>query len=770
MSEPVRIVVVSHSAALAEGVVALAAQMAPDVDLVAAGGTEGGGLGTSFDRIAAALDAPPDGGIVVLYDLGSALLSTETAIEFLDPQAAGAIDVADAPLVEGALAAASAAQGGADRSGVVAAARGAGQDFGPGAAPEGEPTSDDVTADVVLRNPLGLHARPAADLSRALSGLDAHVRVGRSDGSSADVTSVLSVVRFALRGGTEVRVGARGPDARQAVDRAIELIDGGFGEAGDAPAPDSATTDVAAGDSPRPGAPGRAIGPLLRAAAGSVPLSGDVADVAAERSRLSAAITRAAAELRVGDAVARMHAELLGDAALSGAAAAGVDPHNDAACAWWLAVQQSADSLAAEPDELVAGRAADVREAGAAVLRELGVPAARLPEDVGGRVLAVGDIGPAELGEFAARGGAALVLAGGTPTAHAVIVARGLGLPVVLQAGGLLDGVADGTIVAVDGSTGTVDVDPPDAVAREQDIAAAARRRDDELATAAAPVVVHGQPVRVGANIGSVADAHAAVRFGADGVGLLRTELLVLDRAELPDEDTQVNDLREILAVLAPRPVTVRVLDPGGDKPVRALHLDPQHNGFLGVRGLRWLLANPGVLHTQLRAVCRAAHDHRTGGGDLAVMAPMVTVAAEMQAFCNAVDAALDSLAADDVPHTRPDRIGAMIEVPAAALAADEIAEHADFLSVGTNDLTAYTMAADRTEPGVAALLRVPTTALWRLLEIVADRARGHAELGVCGELAAVPEHAERLVRLGFTSLSAAPAAIPGLKAHLRSC
>ncbi len=170
------------------------------------------------------------------------------------------------------------------------------------------------------------------------------------------------------------------------------------------------------------------------------------------------------------------------------------------------------------------------------------------------------------------------------------------------------------------------------------------------------------------------------------------------------------------------------------------------------------------MLHTQLRAICRAAEGHR-----VAVMAPMVTLAAELRAFRDAVESAVASLVADGIAHARPTAVGAMVEVPAAALAADELAQVADFLSVGTNDLTSYTMAADRTEAGVADLLDPRATALWRLLETVAQRAGGRADLAVCGELAAVPEFAERLVALGFGELSAAPAAIPALKRHLRS-
>jgi phosphoenolpyruvate-protein kinase (PTS system EI component) len=246
-------------------------------------------------------------------------------------------------------------------------------------------------------------------------------------------------------------------------------------------------------------------------------------------------------------------------------------------------------------------------------------------------------------------------------------------------------------------------------------------------------------------------------------VGLLRTELLVLDGDQLPDEDRQAADLAAILDVLGEREVVVRVLDAGGDKPVRALRLDPRRNGFLGVRGLRWLLANPDVLQTQLRAICRAASGHR-----VAVMAPMVALASEARAFRESVAAAVRTLSADNIEHAVPDRVGVMIEIPAAALTVDEIAEHADFVSIGTNDLVSYTMAADRTEPGVADLLNPRATAVWRLIEELCEQARDRVEVAVCGEMAGDPQFAARFVELGVTELSMAPAAIPVIKEALR--
>ena len=792
----VAIVAVSHSADLAAGVAELAAQMAPQVTIIGTGGSDGG-LGTSFDAITDALQcADSAAGIVVLYDLGSARLTSESAIEFLDPQLAGRIDIVDAPLVEGAIAAAVAAESGAGRAAVAAAARSAagvgeaeGGGAGPteaeqagaaGAAAAAQPMEPVLTRSVRLRNKLGLHARPVAELIRQVAGLDAQVRIGRSGRPATDLRSVLGVVSLALRGGETAELLASGPDASAALDRVEGLIETGFGEE-DARPPgpegpgDAQLADSALSGTPRPagatvaparGAPGRAIGPAVRVAVPHVTdRPGSGAD--RERSRLNAALEAARRKLAGGDPMSRAHAALVADPQLWTAAERGLDGGLAAEPAWWHAVTILAEQLAASSDELVAARATDVREAGAAVLNELGEVVDRIPaaSALRGAVLVADELGPGEVARAAERGAVAIALSRGSPTAHAVLVGRNLGLPMVLGAGRELENLRPGAFLDVDGTAGTVEVDPPDLAERQQAAAAAAQRAAHERELAAAPVEFHGRGIRVAANIGSVAEARAAGAAGADGVGLLRTELLMIDCPQLPDEDAQTAQLAEIFEVLGERPVVVRVLDVGGDKPMRALDLDPQHNGFLGVRGLRWLLRHPDILRTQLRAICRAAVGHQ-----VEVMAPMVTLAWEAVAFREAVEAAVGSLAADGIAGSRPARVGVMIEVPAAALATDEIGAEVDFVSVGTNDLIAYTMAADRAEPDVAELADPSATGLWRLLEqVCAGAARVGADVSVCGELAADDRFAIRLVELGVSELSMAAARIPAVKALLRA-
>ncbi len=793
----VGLVLVSHSAALAAGVAELAGQMAPDVAIAPAGGDGDGGLGTSFDVIsrAVAQACGPDGA-VLLYDLGSALLTAETVLEFAEPDVAEKIRLVDAPLVEGAVAAAVAAQSGGDLRTVELAARSAGAtttESGSGGeatlGAESEEPPIAVLADVVNEN--GLHARPVAALARAVDGLHAQVRIGRPGGPAVPLSNVLRVVALAVRGGERIEISATGPDAAGAVRVLTETVGSGFGEAEHAGNRIAATRMGAIparlGNAAmsrlvpsalvngtliaQPGSPGLAVGPLVLLDRAPLHLP-DPANGHAELDdplgSLLQAIERARRKLLTGNQFEIAHAALIADPELSEAAGAQVRAGVGAAQAWWSAVTERADELAAEPDELVAARAVDLREAGGTVLTQLGVWVDRIPADLRSGIVVADDLGPGEVPVLLDRGAGGVVLTRSSPTAHAVIVARGLGLPMVLRAGDELARRDPGTLLILDGDAGTIAIDPSPReleYAREKVQARQAADRQ-RLAEAAEEVVLpDGRHLHVLANVGSVADARKAVASGADGIGLLRTELLLLDRDVYPDEATQVADLRAIFEILGDRPIVVRVLDAGGDKPVTALNLDAQRNGFLGLRGLRYLLAHPDLLQMQLRAIGQAAVGHH-----VSVMAPMVSLAAEARAFREAVGEAMASLVADQLVFASPERVGVMIEVPSAALAADELCQFADFLSVGTNDLASYTMAADRTDPAVADLLDPHATAISRLLDQLCQQANAAGvPVAVCGEIAGMPEFVPGLVERGVAELSVAPVLVPAVKQLLRS-
>ncbi|WP_394835019.1 phosphoenolpyruvate--protein phosphotransferase [Pendulispora rubella] len=743
----VGIVVVSHSARLAEGVCEMAAQMAPDVAIHPAGGTEEGGIGTSFDKIlAAATNANGGAGVVILYDLGSAKMSADLVAEMED-----GVRVVDAPLVEGTMAAAVTAQGGADIDAVAASAGGPAQ-----AEPARAPVALATARVFTLQNPLGLHARPAARLARIASEHGVALRVGPEGGGLVDARSILAVVALGLRGGATMRIEAEGEKAAAALSAIEVAVRDGFG---DAPVARPSSTHAAV--------PGLAIGPIrrLRAAEPIVPeVSGDPATEAKAFERALAHVGR---ELgREHTDLAEAHRLLLSDPELLTATQTAIASGLAAAPAWWRSVQHARNGLLQSTDTLVAGRAMDVVDVGLRVLAQLTPDTVKVDAtDFQSAIVLADDLTPSMVGQLADAGVAGIVLAQGGATAHSVVVARGRGLPMLVRMGELA-GVPDGAMAILDGDRGALVVTPASdllAEARARQLAAVAAHMV-ALETAHAPVTARdGRTIVVAANVASLAEAHLARERGADAIGLLRTELFFVDKANLPTEDEQMAQLAGILAAFPEREVTIRTLDVGGDKDIPALGLDAVIHGFLGLRGLRHSLAHPEILRIQLRAILRAAASWK---GTLSVMAPMVTTADDVLAFRAAVADAARSL--EGQPHRRPDHIGIMVEVPACAVAFDSMAAHVDFVSVGTNDLVQYMMAAERTNASVANWYQPDHPAIWRTLEGLVQSAAGR-KVAVCGEIAAKPEFARRLVALGIAELSMAPSSIPAIKAVLRA-
>ncbi|MGI8781688.1 MAG: phosphoenolpyruvate--protein phosphotransferase, partial [Solirubrobacteraceae bacterium] len=406
-------------------------------------------------------------------------------------------------------------------------------------------------------------------------------------------------------------------------------------------------------------------------------------------------------------------------------------------------------------------RAVDVEDVARRVLARLaGTQARSAPQGPG--IVCAEELTPGEAVGLDPGEAWGIATARGGATAHAAILARALGIPAVVGVGDALLRIPDGTPLILDGEAGIVDVDPGEEAVAEQKARreAAAEARSVLLARAAEPGALRGgRRVEVFANVGSPAEARAAVEQGAEGVGLLRTEFLFLDRATPPDEDEQVAVLREVARALDGRPVIVRTLDAGADKPLPFLRQAAEDNPFLGLRGIRLSLAEPALLRTQLRAIVRVAEEH-----PLKVMFPMVATRQELLAARAALDAArteLDSRA--------PLEVGVMVEVPALALQAAQVAPDVDFFSIGTNDLAQYTMAAERGNAALAGLLERSLSPVLALIAQVTAAAEAHGRwVGVCGELAGEPEAAVLLAGLGVRELSMAASRIPAVKAALR--
>jgi phosphoenolpyruvate-protein phosphotransferase (PTS system enzyme I) len=439
------------------------------------------------------------------------------------------------------------------------------------------------------------------------------------------------------------------------------------------------------------------------------------------------------------------------DPALLDAAAAQVREHGTPparavyeAAAGFVAALQAAGGYMAER----AGDVVDVRDRVVAEL--LGVPAPGVPLLEGPSVLVARDLAPADTATLEPGTALALVTEEGGPTSHTAILARSLGVPAVVGCRGAA-GLAEGELVRVDGAAGTVE---PVA----EGTAVGADRAASGPTTVGGPVTTtDGHRVAIVANIAEAGDAERAAGVGAEGVGLLRTELTFLSAATEPAPAAQRAGYAATMAPLRGRPVTARTLDAGADKPVPFLHMAPEPNPALGVRGQRVFdqgtADHDGVLDRQLAALVGGAAD---AGVRLKVMAPMIATAGEAARFVARARAA------------GADEVGVMIEVPAAVLGARELLAEVDFVSVGTNDLTQYLFAADRQSGALAGLNDPWQPALLRLLDqLCREAALSATPVGVCGEAAADPDLAVVLVGLGVTSLSASPAALPAVAARI---
>jgi phosphoenolpyruvate-protein phosphotransferase len=428
-----------------------------------------------------------------------------------------------------------------------------------------------------------------------------------------------------------------------------------------------------------------------------------------------------------------------------------------------------ADQLAAVDDAFFRERAADVRDVGrrvAAILR--GEPPPDLWHDDGSPAIVLADdLDPSAVATLRRELVRGIALAGGAPTGHAAIVARALGIPLVLGLGAALAEVPSSAQLAVDGETGRVFVEPS-----VDDLAALARAG---IAAPGAPASVAAAPhdapdgaigsthgVAILANVGSALEAEAAARSGADGIGLVRTELLFIGRSTPPSVAEQRAMYARILDVMGDRPVVFRTLDVGGDKPASWQAGPAELNPALGVRGIRLGLRRAELLDDQFEALLRAA-----AGRDLRVMLPMVATREELDAARERLTAVQARIAADGATP-RSVRLGVMIEVPSAALMADALAASADFFSIGTNDLVQYTLAADRTNAELADLATTLQPSVLRLIDLVVRAARGRGRhVGVCGEAAADPRCTGLLVGLGVDELSVAPGSLAAVRARV---
>lgn len=526
---------------------------------------------------------------------------------------------------------------------------------------------------------------------------------------------------------------------------------------------------------------GIAIGPVLHYEIRQLVVERrQVEDVNAERARLATALTQAQQEIsalaaraakNAGSseaAIFEAHEMILSDPELLEQVHASIETqHANAEYAWQEGTQQYAEALRSIGDEYLAGRAADIEDVAQRVLCILQgteTQSIKLTQPV---VIVASDLTPSATIQLDKRMVLAFCTASGGPTSHVAILSKALGIPAIVGLGASLDQLHNDTQVIVDGSIGTIQVNPDAAtIAHYQQQAQSLSQKQQQAfrATHEPATTLDGVQVEVVANIGSPEEATTALEHGAEGVGLLRTEFLFLDRTAAPDEEEQTAVYRSVLQTMGQRPVVVRTLDIGGDKPAPYLAMPTEMNPFLGIRGLRLSLAQPEIFQVQLRALLRAGAGH-----NLKIMFPMVATREEILAARDALAQAQTTLAAHHISYAHQYEIGMMVEIPAAALTADTLAEVVDFFSIGTNDLAQYTLAADRTNADVTTLADAFHPAVLRLIRMVIEAAHTHNRwVGLCGELASDPLIVPVLLGLGLDEFSMTARAIPLAKQTIR--
>jgi phosphoenolpyruvate-protein phosphotransferase len=638
---------------------------------------------------------------------------------------------------------------------------------------------------VTLRH--GLHARPAALLAQRAKAFGAQASLS-AHGRTANARSVVAIMALGVRQGDELSIQASGADAPQSVaslvagiQEALRMESAAGHGAAEGTAPDSSKTAPTA--APRPLAAagvlggviavaGVAVGRATRIERREIAVAEHGADSGRERAELEQARVNVRMRLErvaaTGGATRReiiaAHLEFLDDPQVNEAAHELIAAGKSAGFAWRTAIRRSISALQALEDSRLRERVDDLLDVESHVLlalageaRPMNIP---LPERA---VLVADDLLPSELTALDRARLVAICLSGGGATSHVAILAAAMDIPMLVGLGSGIRDIADGATVIVDADAGTLQTAPA-APAIEQARAAVESRLMRRAKTLAEAQIecraLDGTRVEVFANLGNVTDAAAAVAHGAEGCGLLRTEFLFIDRETAPTEAEQLAAYQDIAAALGPRPMILRLMDVGGDKPLRYLPLPAEENPALGLRGVRTALAHPDLMRTQLRAALRVQP-----AGNVRLLIPMITDAAEILA----VRSVIDELEAEIGIADRVE-LGAMIETPAAALMASGLIREVDFLSIGSNDLTQYTLAMDRGHPALAGRTDALHPAVLKLVAAAAGAGAAAGKMvAVCGGVAADRLAVPLLLGLGVRELSVVPAAVPAIKRQIRS-
>ncbi|MBX4138509.1 phosphoenolpyruvate--protein phosphotransferase [Pseudomonas sp. S5F11] len=637
--------------------------------------------------------------------------------------------------------------------------------------------ADEEEGDALFSKPLtlpnanGLHARPAAVLAQTAKAFSASIYLHKQT-QSANAKSLVAIMALQTVQGDSVQVSAAGEDAEAAIAALVALLTQGCGEAVTTPTapeqpvlPATLLRGVCA-------SPGAAFGQVFQVAEPVLNITEQGAGQAVEQAALArglAAATQALQALQddaVGSAQAeifRAHQELLEDPTLLEQAHGLLAEGKSAAFAWNRATAATVELFQGLGNALIAERAADLADVGQRVLKLiLGIQdsAWDLPERA---ILIAEQLTPSQTASLDTRKVLGFVTVGGGATSHVAILARALGLPAICGVSPEVLALANARYVLLDADQGTLQLDPDLAQIEQLETARAQQllRHQRDMAQAGVPAITRdGHHVEVTANVASLPEVEQSLGLGGEGVGLLRSEFLYLDRNRAPSPDEQAATYTAIARALGTeRNLVVRTLDVGGDKPLAYVPMDAENNPFLGLRGIRLCLERPQLLREQFRAILASA-----GFARLHIMLPMVSLLSELHLARRILQEEASALGLATLP-----KLGIMIEVPSAALMADVFAPHVDFFSIGTNDLTQYTLAMDRDHPRLASQADSFHPAVLRLIDTTVKAAHAHGKwVGVCGALASEALAVPVLIGLGVDELSVSVPLIPTIKATVR--
>ncbi|CAG9000776.1 MAG: hypothetical protein CENE_02783 [Candidatus Celerinatantimonas neptuna] len=809
----VSIVIVSHSKLLAEGLYTLASQMTQGkVNMAVAAGIDDpeNPIGTDPIAVMNAIEAvySPDG-VLVLVDMGSAILSTDMALELLDDDKANAVKVCAAPLVEGTMVAGVSAASGLSLEQVLhethraiiakyetleqtsALPLATGTDTDPQEAPADDRAQYQFSWQV--KNPHGIHARPAAAIVTMANQFTADMKLTKGE-RQASAKSINKIALLGVKQNDTITCTTQGSDARQAIEAFSELAQSHFGEDIAQTTPiavqlplntkrspanrpriqDGAKLGIAASD-------GLAIAPAVKLKA-TIPdyPKRSFTTFQTEINRFKDAIGQSCFELdqlikkmdgKVSSnelEIFKAHQQMLTDPELTKQVEALIHRQIIAEQAWTTVIKETAEAYQASTDSYLTQRAHDIYDIGRRVMQSLtGQQHSPLSfsEPV---ILLASDLSPSDTAQLDPDLVKGICLEKGGSTSHCAILARSLGIPAVMGVCELLKHHREGQRVILDGTQGKIWLSPDKAQLHEYQnkLDEHQRQLEQEQAEAALPAVTRdGQSIEIVANIANREDARLALSRQAQGVGLLRSEFLFMDMNKAPTEEEQTRFYSDIAASFHDHPVIVRTLDIGGDKPLPYLQQRTEDNPFLGCRGIRLCLENPDVFKVQLRALLRSFAEHN----NLQIMFPMISCVEELLAAKSLLQEAQSELLTSGLQCALP-KVGIMIEIPSAVANAKALAQHADFFSIGTNDLTQYVMAADRGNESVAHLISTQQPAVLSMIKTAIDAAhQAGIKIGICGEMAGDARLTPYLIGLGVDELSMSSIRIAAVKSAVRN-